>query len=70
MERAVVLANMGGARSLEELKLFLKNMFSDPRIVRGPLRPLLSRVIPIFRGPKVWKKYQQIGGSRLHRLTE
>jgi ferrochelatase len=44
-------------------------MFSDPRIVKGPLRPLLSRVIPALRAPRVWQKYQQIGGSRLHQLT-
>lgn len=61
---------MGGARTPGELKLFLKNMFSDPRIIPGPLRYAVSALWPPFRYKKVWKDYEKIGGSRIYALTE
>ncbi len=70
MKRAIVLSNMGGARSPQELKLFLKNMFSDKRIVPGWKRYLLAVLLPAFRHKKVWKNYEKIGGSRIYQLTE
>ncbi len=70
MKKAIVLSNMGGARSPEELKLFLKNMFSDPRIIPGKIRHLIAALLPSYRYKKVWKDYEKIGGSRIYDITE
>ncbi len=70
MKKALVLSNMGGARSPEELKLFLKNMFRDKRIIPGKIRHLISAILPEYRYKKVWKDYEKIGGSRIYSLTE
>lgn len=36
MKRAVVLLNMGGPNNLEEVEVFLNNMFNDKRIIGAP----------------------------------
>jgi protoporphyrin/coproporphyrin ferrochelatase len=61
----VLLVNMGGPESLEEMKVFLSNMFRDPFILpfNKPLRHLLSFVISSTRYKKSWKKYELIGGT-------
>jgi ferrochelatase len=63
--KGVLLVNMGGPRSLEEMKLFLKNMFSDKYILPLPygLRHFVARMIANKRHPASWKKYQLIGGT-------
>ncbi len=70
MAKAVILLNMGGARSANELKTFLFNMFMDKRIINSPIRYLLAPYIAQKRYKKVWKNYELIGGSRLHILTQ
>ncbi|MDR2080322.1 MAG: ferrochelatase, partial [Campylobacteraceae bacterium] len=70
MKRAVVLLNMGGARSKLELKEFLKNMFLDRRIIASPLRYLISPLITLLRAKKVWKNYELIGGSKIYEHTQ
>ena len=70
MKKMVILANMGGARTPEELKLFLKNMFSDRRIIPGVLRYPIASLLPLYRYKKVWKDYEKIGGSSIYALTE
>jgi len=70
MKKAIVLLNMGGAQSPEELKEFLYNMFSDPRIIASSLRHLIAPLIAKFRYKKSWKNYELIGGSRIDQLTE
>jgi len=70
MRKAIILYNMGAARSAGELKEFLYHMFSDKRIISSPLRYILAPVISQFRYKKVWKKYELIGGSRLYHITE
>ena len=67
---AVILTNMGGARSADELKLFLKNMFSDKRIISSPLRYLLAPIISNLRYKKVWNEYETINGSPIYKITE
>jgi len=69
MNKLVVLANMGGARTPEELQLFLKNMFRDKRIIPGPFRFLVSEILPRFRTKKVWKDYEKISGSAIYDWT-
>ena len=68
--KAIVLHNMGGARSEKELKEFLYNMFKDKRIINSPIRHILAPLISNIRYKKVWKNYETIGGSRLHKVTE
>ena len=61
---AVVLFNLGGPDGPEAIEPFLRNLFSDPAILRlpGPLRWLLARLISRRRAPVARKIYGQIGG--------
>ena len=68
--KAIILLNMGGARSEKELKEFLYNMFKDKRIISSPMRHILAPLISNLRYKKVWKNYETIGGSRIYELTE
>ncbi|MDR0666171.1 MAG: ferrochelatase [Campylobacteraceae bacterium] len=70
MKKAVVLLNMGGARSKKELKEFLKNMFLDKRIISSPLRYVVSALITLLRAGKVWENYKLIGGSKIYEHTQ
>ncbi len=68
--RGVLLLNMGGARSEQELRSFLFNMFSDQHIIHSPVRYLLAPLISTLRYKKIWRKYELIGGSRIYEHTE
>ncbi len=72
-KKALVLLNMGGARSKEELEVFLTNMFNDKNILTmksDTIRSMLASLIVTMRLSKAWKNYEQIGGSSpLHDLT-
>lgn len=61
---AVVLFNLGGPDSLPAVKPFLRNLFSDPAIIRlpGPIRWLLARVIAARRAATAREIYRQMGG--------
>ncbi len=72
MARGILLLNMGGPNNLDEVALFLRTMFADPRIL--PLPSLLRR----FVGHRIVRKrlkeaqdnYRRIGGrSPLTELT-
>ena len=71
--KALVLLNMGGARSKEELKTFLHNMFNDKNILTmksQKLRSMIASFIVSSRLDEAWKNYESIGGeSPLHKLT-
>jgi ferrochelatase len=69
--KGVMLVNMGGPESPEELKIFLSRMFKDPAILPfGKVaRNLLSFIISRSRYKKSWKKYELIGGTPLVRCT-
>ena len=69
--KGVLLVNMGGPESPEELKIFLSRMFKDPYILPfGKLgRNLLSFIISRSRYRKSWKKYELIGGTPLVKST-
>ncbi len=62
---AVVLFNLGGPETLEEVAPFLFNLFSDlvgsglPR----PLQRLVPRIITMLRAPKARRIYARIGGG-------
>jgi protoporphyrin/coproporphyrin ferrochelatase len=60
----VLLLNLGGPDSLEAVKPFLYNLFSDPDILKLPelLQKPLAWWITTSRGPEVIKNYSEIGG--------
>jgi ferrochelatase len=62
---AVVLMNLGGPDTLDHVRPFLKNLFSDPAIIDlpWPLRPILAAGISRARNNKAKKIYQQLGGG-------
>jgi protoporphyrin/coproporphyrin ferrochelatase len=72
--KALVLLNMGGARSKDELKTFLTNMFNDRNILTikcGFFRGLVASMIVKSRLNSAWKNYEEIGSETpLHKLTE
>jgi ferrochelatase len=61
----ILLVNMGGPQSPEEMRNFLTLMFRDPFILpfSKSLRYLLSFIISNTRYKKSWKKYELIGGT-------
>ena len=67
--KGILLLNMGGARSEQELRSFLFNMFSDRHIIRSPVHYLLAPLISTLRYKKTWRKYELIGGSRIYEHT-
>jgi ferrochelatase len=73
-KKALVLLNMGGARSKDELEVFLRNMFNDKNILtigNNTLRSMIAYFIVTMRLDKAWENYEQIGGaSPLHNLTD
>ena len=74
MKRGVLLFNLGGPETIQDVRPFLYNLFSDPEIIRiksNPLRKTLARFISSVRYKKSQKLYLQIGGgSPLRRITE
>jgi ferrochelatase len=65
MKTAVFLMNLGGPRSLDEVKPYLRDLFGDPLVISapfGPFRPLFARLISHLRAPSSAEKYQLIGG--------
>ena len=65
-EKAVVLLNMGGPNSLDEVGVFLKNMFADPCILsvkNNMFRSMMGSMIVNSRIEKSKKIYENIGGS-------
>jgi ferrochelatase len=65
MKTAVFLMNLGGPRSLDEVKPYLRDLFGDPLVISapfGPFRPLFARLISHLRAPASAEKYQLIGG--------
>lgn len=67
----VLLVNMGGPESPEELKHFLRLMFLDKHIIPAPwfVRNFLSLYISSTRYKKSWERYKLIGGTPLKKDT-
>ncbi len=65
MKKAIVLFNLGGPDSLENVEPFLFNLFNDPAILNLPklIRYPLAKLISKKRAPIARKIYQEIGGS-------
>jgi ferrochelatase len=62
---AVLLMNMGGPDSLDSVRPFLRNLFSDPAIMGMPaaLRRPLAAFLSARRARKVRPRYELIGGA-------
>ena len=64
---AVIMMNMGGPGSLDEVEPFLYNLFMDPDIIDIPLgrfiRPLIAGRIAKSRASKVREYYKKMGGK-------
>jgi ferrochelatase len=62
---AVLLMNLGGPRSLEEVEPYLYELFSDPLLISapfGPFRRLVAKLISRLRARSSAEKYALIGG--------
>jgi hypothetical protein len=74
MKTGVLVFNLGGPETLDDVKPFLYRLFSDPEIIRirwAPLRKAIAYSIATLRKNKSQGYYAQIGGgSPLRRLTE
>lgn len=72
---AVVLLQMGGPATLDEIEPFLRELFADKDIIRlprwmQPFQPGLAKLISKRRTPKVRPRYEAMGnGSPLQRIT-
>ena len=62
----LVVMNLGGPSSLDDVEPFLRRLFGDPDVIQlgwlSFLQPLLARTIARRRGPLSRAAYQQIGG--------
>jgi protoporphyrin/coproporphyrin ferrochelatase len=62
----LVVMNLGGPSSLDDVEPFLQRLFGDPDVIQlgwlSFLQPLLARMIAKRRGPLSRAAYQQIGG--------
>ncbi len=70
----VLLLNLGGPDKLEDVYMFLYNLFSDPDLIRLPLKFLqkpIATLIAATRAPISQQNYALIGGkSPLREITE
>ncbi|KAF8040695.1 hypothetical protein BT93_B2812 [Corymbia citriodora subsp. variegata] len=72
----VLLLNLGGPDTLNDVQPFLFNLFADPDIIRLPrlfrfLQRPLAKLISVVRAPKSREGYAAIGGgSPLRKITD
>ena len=72
----ILLLNLGGPETLDDVEAFLYNLFADPDILRLPepvsfAQPLIASLIAYFRAPQSKEGYEAIGGgSPIRRTTE
>jgi protoporphyrin/coproporphyrin ferrochelatase len=63
----ILFLNMGGPETVDNVREYLYNIFSDPMIIRLPMSRLLQKPLARFiasrRAPKVARRYQEIGGG-------
>jgi ferrochelatase len=62
---AVVLYNLGGPDTADDVQPFLFNLFNDPMIIGAPapIRWLLAKLISARRAPVAQKIYEHLGGG-------
>lgn len=64
MKKAVVLLNMGGPNNLDEVEVFLRNMFNDKYIIGAPkpIRKMIAWLITTLRKKEAKHNYSLLGG--------
>jgi protoporphyrin/coproporphyrin ferrochelatase len=65
-KEAIVLLNMGGPNNLEEVEMFLSNMFADPNILTmksSLLRKFVGTMITFTRTESSQEIYRKLGGK-------
>lgn len=64
MKKAIVLMNMGGPNNLDEVKVFLTNMFNDKYIIGAPqpIRAMIAWLITSKRLEEAKHNYSLLGG--------
>ena len=65
MKKAIVYLNMGAPHDLDEVELFLRNMFSDKNIITVKsdiLRSFIAFMIVFFRKKEAKENYKNLGG--------
>ena len=65
MKRAILLMNMGGPNNLDEVEVFLTNMFNDKRIIGAPkpIRSMIAKFITYKRKDEAKENYTHLGGK-------
>lgn len=65
MKNAILLLNMGGPNNLDEVEVFLNNMFNDKRIIAAPkpIRYLIAKLITFKRKNEAKENYKALGGK-------
>ena len=56
--------NMGGPNNIDEVKVFLRNMFNDKYIIGAPqpIRAMIGQIIIFKRLKESQKNYEKLGG--------
>ena len=65
VKKAIVFLNMGAPRNLDEVSVFLKNMFNDKNIItvkKKVIRKLIATSIVATRGKEARENYKKLGG--------
>lgn len=65
MQKSVILLNMGGPNNLDEVKVFLTNMFNDKNIIATPrpIRKMIAWFITTMRLKEAKSNYAHLGGK-------
>jgi len=65
MQKSVLLLNMGGPNNLDEVKVFLNNMFNDKNIIAAPkpIRKMIAWFITTTRLKEAKSNYAHLGGK-------
>ena len=59
----IVMMNLGGPATLDEVEPFLLRLFADKEIIQLPWQDVVGKFIATRRAPKVRKLYDAIGGG-------
>ncbi|WP_461831354.1 ferrochelatase [Aquifex sp.] len=62
-KKGVILINLGGPNSLEDVEPFLYNLFSDPDIFKLPFQKFLAKLIAKVRARRTREYYEVMGGK-------
>ncbi|CAH8480976.1 unnamed protein product [Heterobilharzia americana] len=63
VKTGIMLLNMGGPQTTNDVYPFLRRLFSDKEIIRMPFQDSLARFVALRRSPKIERQYSHIGGG-------